>query len=422
MKRELLDRLLCPRCKSRFQTTVPGGEIDFGLLECDCTSYPIVSGIPVLRTDALTSIAIDLLQDGEHRNAVNLLLNRSTTLPLRRMIGELGKKVKSLPGPFLMYLSVCSTLDRYRHDISEYAYFSNMIESFESEYFSQYLRYRPFEQSFWNLHAFLPFILDHEGPILDFGGGWGHSSYLLHRITGRAIYNLEIDFRPLYLQQQYMSTQIGGIVVEPGMDLPFAPQTFRTVLDLDGFHYVENKYGIAPEYERVTRDGGAVLLLHTHHSGVTDRGVPLSPSAYRDCFSWVATVVGEEDLLSGFLDGSVRVTDLPNPHDTSQDLNIVISKRPIDDLTLEMRDHPFETDVGNIIVNPLYEITERDDHWKLRRAPLEEKFATEFSFSVDNTQPEYRLPKDDSVPPSLLYRGILAPLPSTYAPGPSLET
>jgi len=422
MRRTLLERLCCPWCRSRFESGAEGETVSFGLLECDCSTYPIAGGVAVLRRDALTSMAVSRLQSRKHERAISLLLNRPTPLPLRQLCGELGRKVRAPPPLLSQYLSLCSTVDGYRRGIDEFDWFRTAVEHLESEYFSRYLIYRPFEQSFWNLHAFLPLIDDHEGPVLDFGGGWGHSSYLVHRTTGLDVYNVEIDFRPLYAQQQFMSDQLGAVVVEPGMDLPFRENTFGTGLDLDGFHYVENKYGIASEYERTVRETGLILLLHTHNRAVTDRGAPLSSPGYRDCFSWNATAYPETDLLSGFLDGSVRLSTLADPECRDQEFDIVVSREPATDLTLETATHPFESDLEEAMVNPLYEVSERSDHWQLQRVALDDRFASEFAFSVANTEPQYRLQKGESVPRDLLYRGVLAPLPDGYAPGPVLET
>lgn len=421
MRRDLLKRLRCPQCKAEFDADSTGDTIEFALLYCDCTTYPVVGGIAVIRTDALTSLAVEMLHAGERERAVALLLNRRSPLPGRQLLGELGAKVQSLPPIVAKYLLISSVLDGKRRDVRDYDHFATIVDQFENDYLSKYLLYRPFEQSFWNLHAFLPFIAEHDGPILDFGGGWGHSSHLLYRVTERDLYNVEIDFRPLYVQREFLNDEVGGVVVEAGMDLPYAADTFGITLDLDGFHYVENKYGIASEYERTTRDDGSILLLHAHDRAVTDRGVPLSPTGYRDCFSRDATVVGEEDLLSGFLKGTVRLGNLPNPRTSPQDLDIVIGSRPLENLVISTADHPFEMGVGEVLVNPLYEATEHADHWSLQRKPLEEKFTTEFAFSINHTSPSYRIAKDNCVPTDLLYRGVFAPLPDTYVPGRTLD-
>jgi len=418
MRRKLLRQLHCPRCKSTFAADNGPDVIEFGLLDCDCTTYPIVGGITILRQDALTSLTVDMLREGKEEQAVNLLLNRSSRLPGRHLLSELGTKIQSFPPLIPRYLSACSKIEapRTQHD-----YFSQVVKVFQKDYFAKYLVFRPFEQSFWNLHAFLPFIDEHDGPILDFGGGWGHSSHLMHRVTGRDVYNLEINFHPLYVQRKFVNEDVGGVVIEPGMDLPFAPDTFGITLDLDGFHYVENKFGIATEYERTTCDQGSVLLLHTHDRAVTERGVPLTPSGYRECFARDTIVAGEEDLLSQFLEGSVRLCDLPDPRTSNQDLNIVISDCSTEDVVLETGGHPFETKVGQVRVTPLYDAIEHDEYWQLKRRDLCEKFVTEFAFSVTNTEPKYRLPKNDSVSTDLLYRGVLSPLPETYAPRPTLN-
>jgi uncharacterized protein YbaR (Trm112 family) len=97
MDRDLLRRLRCPNCKQSFDSSVvqSGAEtIQFATLQCSCSAYPVVAGIPVLRSDSLTQLARKQLELGRTEVTTTLLLNESRwPLPARTLLGKLAGTV-----------------------------------------------------------------------------------------------------------------------------------------------------------------------------------------------------------------------------------------------------------------------------------------------------------------------------------------
>jgi uncharacterized protein YbaR (Trm112 family) len=80
MRKELLNVLECAYCggdlRPEQNATLEevGDEIRHGILLCDCCAYPVVSGIPYLRTGATADRAMRLLGKDKRLNALATLL------------------------------------------------------------------------------------------------------------------------------------------------------------------------------------------------------------------------------------------------------------------------------------------------------------------------------------------------------------
>jgi len=411
-----LDDLVCPRCKSPLDRDVKSTDDGaFGHLNCPCHSYPVVAGVPVIQRNALVEQTADLVANGRRDAAVATLLNRSRrSFPARESLGRAARAVQSLPPPLRWYLRTAAVVEG-RVGVETPATFTGLIDERVRGHFADYLRYRTVEQSFWGLHAVLPRIASRSGAVLDFGGGWGHSSQVVHASTDRRVCNVEIDFAPLYYQRRFFDEDISTVVVEPGGDLPFREDAFKTILDLDGFHYVPNKYSVAGEYERVAHPDGQILLLHAHNRGYTDRGDPLDADAYLDCFSWSGRVTPEESFLEAFLTGTDDFTVPAWPGSASQDLCLLFERDDTPDSTISLVDHPFRSITGPLVVNPLFDRTRSDAGLELSRGPVSDQFAEEFAFSLSHTDETYVL-EEETDPFDPLVRGVLSPLPASYSP------
>src|SRR5687767_3700514 len=80
MQIELLNFLECPFCGARLWLEGNriveriGNEVITGILLCDCCAFPIVAGIPYIRTGREAERALELIGRSENARALSLLL------------------------------------------------------------------------------------------------------------------------------------------------------------------------------------------------------------------------------------------------------------------------------------------------------------------------------------------------------------
>ncbi|WP_168215833.1 methyltransferase domain-containing protein [Halorussus ruber] len=326
----------------------------------------------------------------------------------------MASKVRHLPDPFSLvsrYLTGGATIESQFNSVESIDTFDEAVRTVGiTNRYCQYLLHRPFAQSFWNCHAVLPLVTAETGPVLDYGGGWGHTAQLLKIATSRPIFSLEVDFKPLYFTKRYLEPETKGVIIERGNDLPFSEDAFKTLIDLDGFHYVHNKNGTASEYERVTRADGSILLLHTHNSNINERanfGAPLRASEYAECFSRETIGVPERDFLTDFVTASDTYTASDTSVSETQEFNFFIGH---DEVSIDWTDHPLSNPSGEFTLNPLYEKSANG----ITRGTVLPAFAREFDLSMEATNEYYSRDEIHDRARELLYKGVLTTLPPTY--------
>lgn len=414
MSGSILERLECPRCKESLalaQVRSRTARIEFGLLECPCSTYPIVGGVAVLKRGGLTAAAVARIRAGDNEGACAVLLGGSAIhggALRRRSVDALRALAASelLGGPDRLVPRVAEvTVGSSR--TAQWPTFQAGLEALvEPARFREYLLYRPFCQSFWSLHAVLPLLDRAAGWILDLGGGAGHAARLLSTSLGRSVCNVDTDVRLLYLAAQFMHPTEPAIAVERGRDLPFRSDAFDTAVNLDGLHYFEHKYAAGRELDRVTDDRGAILLLHQHTQALhPHHGIPVAPDTYRECVPRGEVLLSEDQLLAAFLEANDDFA--VEPEETVQgDASLLFG---VDRTTVPKADNALFDPGRTLAENPLY----RKSGGRLERRPTSAGFRSEFAFSFDRTRPEYDL--DRIGYRELVERGVLARLPPNYA-------
>jgi hypothetical protein len=422
--------LQCPECKGQLEPRVLRAteqRIEFGLLECLCSTYPVVGGVVIIRNDTRVERVKQLLSNGEYDVALGLMVGRNSFVP-HLSVGERALSAMGRERPTVRVLDrLLSTAIRRRvrrTSVDAWATFEEAVDALlgsESPdwYFDEYLLYRPFGQSFWNLHAVLPLFEASDGPVLDFGGGADHAAHLVSRSTGRPVCNVDTDFNLLYLCTQFLTPGSYAVLISPDRDLPFETDAFDTTLNLDGLHYLENKYLACGELDRVTDEEGELLLLHQHtgeehpHSGI-----PLPVHRYRKGVSRDGIVVPERTLLNAFLDAADEFYTRDHP-DADGNVNLVFTPDGEDGLNLSKDQNALLQWEGSVVVNPLYDIKSIGDEIRLERGRPSDGYRTEFSFSMAHTESTYTTAGDPSR--ELLARGVLTLAPDAYASARPIE-
>jgi hypothetical protein len=144
--------------------------------------------------------------------------------------------------------------------------------------------------------------------------------------------------------------------------LPFARETFTTVLLADAFPYIWHKRLAVAEMTRLVRRPGLVLMPHLHSSLGENHsaGDTLMPASYRALFE------GREPRLfsdSRLFDDAVdrHVVDLTRdvtPEELGTEASFTLALSDREDLFERYEVPPLRAVTGALMVNPLYRIEE----------------------------------------------------------------
>ncbi|MBM3138329.1 MAG: class I SAM-dependent methyltransferase [Chloroflexi bacterium] len=293
----------CPLCGSALRLKEVfeegGGMIKHGCVECDCDGHPVCFGILLLKSGHLKGQISALQKRYMHRAAAAFSLGNYSE-DLARIFDYLeGTAFGRLLRKSLYGITVPYHVLRYRQYFNSRKTFLDLLD--HSPY-DDYLRHRFSAQSFWDLYPFLSSLKQKE-RVLEICSGAGHASFIISRtVSPSAMFCIDGNFRNLFLLQKFFSP--GQLVLlDANSPLPFSDGTFDCVLMMDAFHYVESRYRLAKEIERVVNREGCFLILHIHNNMVENRsaGKPISPFRIQRLFSNPLTIVPEKELLEDFL-------------------------------------------------------------------------------------------------------------------------
>ena len=105
MRTELIEKLHCPYCGSRFEIekVLEGGgeELNTGVVACECNKFPVLEGILRLINDELSEPIIEHLGRGEQQTALVLALRTpysQVTNTLIKLVLEVARGLNFRPG------------------------------------------------------------------------------------------------------------------------------------------------------------------------------------------------------------------------------------------------------------------------------------------------------------------------------------
>jgi SAM-dependent methyltransferase len=218
-------------------------------------------------------------------------------------------------------------------------------------------------------------LLDGRGPVLDFGCGGGHASFLMsRRVAGSSITCADVGFHGLFLTRQFLVGDANFICLDGDYPLPFASGYFSHVVSSDVVHWIDSKLGLAREFCRVVSWEGVIILPHLHNNLAPVRaGKSLSPAGYDGLFQDMERRLIPEDVLvdqfvtSGTVDLEKEWTR-EQLQAAANGLSLVASRnaavfRRYDGLWQRC------TDCMTPALNPLYEISGRRGKWNLSKPP-----------------------------------------------------
>lgn len=322
----LTRHLRCPACGSGLalerhpQADAEVGEC--GLLQCECSAYPVLDGVPMIRAGALSrrSIAdgqvmapglevaevVRLVEAGRALDAlVDVLSPPVCPWPLN--YSGAGRRLSLAPPVRAAGLAVRRRRVRRMLARRDALTAEDWLAAL---YWHAPEIYDPFNYFFFRFGTprhLAPLgmlsALPAGGPVLDLASGCGHLGHTLSA-QGRDVVGLDQNAHQAWLARHYVAPGAAFVCADADAPLPFHDGAFASAFCSDAFHYIRGKGACLGELDRAT-SGGPVFLITV---GNGDVGFPdgheLDPAGYAgllDGWSWV--VCTEADTLERYLEG-----------------------------------------------------------------------------------------------------------------------
>jgi SAM-dependent methyltransferase/uncharacterized protein YbaR (Trm112 family) len=394
VKTDLLSFLVCPYCAGTLSLAAGssrrGDDIEYGILACACSEFPICGGIPIFKVEGRlnamaqttdSSLMIgprvqeirELIRAGSGEEALMLLLvvpnrvtgrllsmadsapprlrstvraiaDRSWGMQRVRQQGRLGEAAKQTTGMEMIEL-----------------YYSQLLRNEDRHYFR--CRFgQPRHLAGLALAALLPLA---DKPILDLACGFGHfMHYWRASSPSQRVIGVDRNFFQLYVARNWVAPGAEVVCSEADARLPFPTQALGGVFCSDAFHYFLRRVQCASEMRRVVGPGGPIILARVGNRRVEPReGYELDPAGYRRLFEGLSMrIVPEETLLESYLDrlGPQLEKDFDQSElENHKWLSLIASED-----SSRLRDHgkleSWPHGVGRLGLNPLYKTTSTD--------------------------------------------------------------
>ncbi len=333
MSAEFFDILHCPFCGCRVavQTMVDSRN---AILYCECSTYPMVDGVPVFQHDYKAEAATEHLAAGDAEAALCAMLDLDDAAPLREV------------DTYRAGLALLASEDEGPYFLNRFADPTFLVSAAVARGLSGKVK---------------------KTRALDVCGGSGHLTRALCQEGFAEVFLAETDYWKLWLAQKFIAPRVLPVCCDANNPLPFAPESFALAICSDAFHYVWSKRLLAEEMQRLA---GVVTVTHTHNKLCENfsAGEPLTPDGYRNLFAArPVRMFGETAFLSAVIDGkALDFSVLENDEDLRREpsLTLVASRQgqvfsacePLANGQLD----------GVWALNPLYEATPDGERVHLR--------------------------------------------------------
>jgi SAM-dependent methyltransferase len=295
-----LELLRCPFCAgilnpSRSESVSP--ELEYGVLSCYCSRFPVVAGIPIFKRGVIGSAGqtrenvIALIEKGRRHEALFSLLTPPSLPPSPSWIS-------SLPS-----ITGINRVKRFFRDRSRRAWQEeasillrdakttacNLLELYFSRSKSKMVRdYFAFRFGHARHLVGLSFAASlarrPDKPVLDLACGCGHvTNVLVQQAEGTPVIGADPSFFGLYLAKRWTAPQATYICCAGDTALPFPSGAFSAVFCSDAFQFFISKVTSAAELKRLTRNHGTIVLFWVRNALVEHPypGLALPPEGYQ---------------------------------------------------------------------------------------------------------------------------------------------
>ncbi len=412
-------------------TNIGSGADCFGILQCSCSEYPVVAGVPILCEDQLpfrslsAARIVKLLKAGQNRLALLELVTPDwLTAPKARNFTD-----KLLPSTLSNKRSANhqrERIARWRNRFEELAGATgkNAIRRLVKHYFGsrpggEYFTFRfCTPKHLASLSLASPLKLE-QGAIVDICCGGGHiTRYLTHRATDNPVYGIDADFFLLWLANSRIAPSGHYLCVDLERGLPLADGSIRHMLMSNALQFIHGKRLFGREVERVLeKDRGTLVvssLRHSQYKAVTpNQAIP--PQGYMQLVDLPKVMVCESPVVA-------RYMQKMGPDLSVSDSNEALSRSPMismvatydqDVLKNHGRMDMWPHELGNLGINPLYDQDKTSGSLALNwpsQMFIEEN--EELVGYLPESLPP--LPEDESQLSPYLEKAVLIDLPDNY--------
>ena len=316
-----LKLLRCPFCMGILSPSgsEPGSsELEYGVLSCYCSRFPVVAGIPILKRGNIGTAGqssekvIDLIEKGQRDAALFSLLTPPSLPPSPSWIRSLPSitgvnRVKSIlwkrstrawqeQASTLLANDKATACDLLDH------YFSRNRSKLVRDYFAfrfsngRYLVGLSFAASLAN---------QPDKAVLDFACGCGHQTAgLVQQAGGRPVVGVDQSFFGLYVAKRWIAPQAEYVCCAGHTCLPFPDGAFSAVFCSDAFQYFLSKATSIRELKRLTQDEGIIVLFWVRN-GLLEHpyvGLALPPAGYQALVADMPhRLVADSEVLARYL-------------------------------------------------------------------------------------------------------------------------
>ena len=284
MLQSLNQYLLCPFCNHTFSSVGAGHPDGYGILQCECSEFPIISGIAIIQKENLGAESLtakylcNKIRAGEYQDALISML--SPNLNNLQVIPAWMRKLS-----FFKYLKIVNKvfrnakIKRWRNVAATFFNRSEddiTVDQVINFYFESggtalkntcdYFKYR-FGQPRHLVSLSLSTMISSKGkPILDLACGMGHITRgLVNTHPNQVVIGIDKSFFYLYLAKRWIAPKAEYVYCNADLRLPFADDYFSAVLCSNSFHFFHNKSDCINELQRIISYTGIIIFTAVRH-------------------------------------------------------------------------------------------------------------------------------------------------------------
>jgi SAM-dependent methyltransferase len=267
-----------------------------GLLADGETFWPVVDGIPYLRTgrETLQAEASAALKRGDRR------------LALAHLLRDQDDWARSPPPTLEEALEVVDGVDAGTLGLRK------AMERLHFGPVAHYFTHRWSAPTFLSALGLLAQHWDAPPCVVEIACGIGQ---VLREVVQRGTPGVGIDvvFAKLWLARHFVVPEAHLVCVDATVALPLEPLAGAAVLCHDALYFLLEKRRVLSEMRRVAGASGRVLVGHAHNRLVDQRGiggVPLTPEEYAALLPGAACY-DDADFVTAFLEGKTASARAP---------------------------------------------------------------------------------------------------------------
>lgn len=407
--------LRCPFCLGSLEPSTDLSVSRYGLMACGCRRYPVVEGIPIIKTGVVGSDGetcddiVRLIEQRRHRDALlGVLVPPPPAAPA--LAPAWLRHAPPVKGLWRLTHSLHTRrLPRWRRQMIARLLTPSLTAQ---DFFDLYFRRSGNRKEGYNYFLFRHGMPRHlvalsmmtlvpagKGPALDLACGFGHltRSLVRHNRPGMTI-GVDRVFFCLYVAARLIAPDGRYVCTDLEQTLPFDTGIFTTILCSDAFHYFRAKAELVQAMVRSLVPDGVLLITSMRNSAVPQLHscLSLSPRGYAALVDDMPyRLVSDRAILDRYLKRlgpPLRRSESWETLETSELMSLVVSR----DTHLFCDHGPFRDwphAVGRLSLNPLYRAESLNGTVRLHRV-----FPSEF-YEKENHDCKDYLPETVDVSP-----------------------